>query len=91
MRIITTVPQCKALDLIICTTPPKENYNKNGKKAGRGGTHLWFPALGRQRQVDLLSSRPTWSTKQVPEQPGVLHRETLPQNTNEKLNTIFNP
>jgi hypothetical protein len=36
-----------------------------------------IPALGRQRQADgYLSSRPAWSTKWVPGQPG-LHRETL--------------
>lgn len=33
------------------------------------------PRVGRQRQEDLLSLRLAWSTKQVPEYPG-LHRET---------------
>ena len=37
-----------------------------------------FPALGRQRQVDL-SSRLAWSTELVPGQPG-LYRETLSKN-----------
>jgi len=33
-------------------------------------------ALGRQRQVDLISLRPAWSIEQVPGQPG-LCREIL--------------
>jgi hypothetical protein len=36
-----------------------------------------MPALGRKRQVDLMSWRPAWSIEWVPAQPG-LHRETLP-------------
>jgi hypothetical protein len=41
---------------------------------GGGGASL-VPALSRQRQEDLLlSSRPAWSTEQVPEQPR-LHRK----------------
>ena len=45
----------------------------------------FIPALGRQKQADLLSSRPAWSTQQVPGQPG-LHGEALSQKT--KKNTI---
>ena len=37
---------------------------------------LLMPALRRQRQVNLLSSRPAWSTEGVPGQAPKLHRET---------------
>lgn len=42
---------------------------------GGGGTHLYL-LLGRQRQVDLLSLRPAWSTEQVLGKPDI-QRETL--------------
>jgi hypothetical protein len=44
-----------------------------------------IPVLGRQRQVEFLSSRPAWSTEWVPGQPG-LHRETLSQKTKPQTN-----
>ena len=31
-----------------------------------------------------MSLRPAWSTQQVPGEPGLLHRETLFQNTKKK-------
>ena len=43
-----------------------------------------IPALGRQREEDLMSSRPVWSTKPVLEQPGLLHREALSWKTKGK-------
>lgn len=51
------------------------------------GVVALLPALGRQRQVDHMSSRLAWSTKQVPEQPG-LHRENLSQNKQKQNNNI---
>lgn len=49
------------------------------------------PGLERKRETSLAAGTQSGPVKGVPGQPGVLHRETLPQNTNEKLNTIFNP
>lgn len=52
-----------------------------------------IPALGRQKQADLLSSEPTWSTEQVSGQPG-LHREILSQKIKkekEKETVFLNP
>jgi hypothetical protein len=48
-------------------------------------SHVWWrmpliPALRRQRPGGFLSSRPAWSTKWVPGQPGRF-RETLSQKT----------
>lgn len=40
--------------------------------------HAFSPVFGKQRLADLLSSRPTWSTKEVLGQPG-LHRGTPSQ------------
>jgi hypothetical protein len=45
--------------------------------------HTFNPELERQRQVDLWSLRPTWSTEQLPGQPG-LNRETLFQTKQNK-------
>lgn len=47
-------------------------------------THPLILALGRQSQVDLLSSRPAWSTHQVSQQPG-LPRETLSPKTRNQI------
>jgi hypothetical protein len=44
-----------------------------------------IPALGKQRQGDLFSWRPAWSTEPVPGQPG-LHRETLRGKQKQKTN-----
>ena len=55
-----------------------QSCNKNIKSIV---AHTFIPALARQRQTEFkssLSSRPTWSTEQVPQQLG-LHRETLSQ------------
>jgi hypothetical protein len=51
--------------------------------------YAFIPALERQSQVNLLSSRPAWSTKQVPGQSG-LHTEKpylkkQKQNNNKKV------
>jgi hypothetical protein len=46
-----------------------------------------IPELGRQREAGgSLSSRPAWSTKWVPGQPG-LHRETLSRKTKRTTTT----
>jgi hypothetical protein len=39
--------------------------------------HIFNPSTGRKRQTDSVSSRPAWSTKEVPGQPGLIHIETL--------------
>jgi hypothetical protein len=41
--------------------------------------HTFNPSTQEAEAAGSLSSKPTWSTEQVPGQPG-LHRETLPQN-----------
>ena len=44
-----------------------------------------IPALGRQRQADLVSSMPDWSTERVPGQLGLLHETpVLKKKTNKK-------
>jgi hypothetical protein len=51
-------------------------------------SEAWWPTplfltLGRQNQADLCEFEASWSTKQIPGQPG-LHRETLSQIGNRK-------
>jgi hypothetical protein len=45
--------------------------------------HAFNPSTQEAESGGFLSSRPAWSTKWVPGQPG-LHRETLPQKTKKK-------
>jgi len=45
--------------------------------------HAFNPSTGEAEAGGFLSSRPAWSTKWVPGQPG-LHRETLSQKTKKK-------
>jgi hypothetical protein len=45
--------------------------------------HAFNPSTREVEAGRFLSSRPAWSTKRVPGQPG-LHRETLSQKTNKK-------
>jgi hypothetical protein len=45
--------------------------------------HAFNPSTGEAEAGGFLSSRPAWSTKWVPGQPG-LHRETLSQKTKQK-------
>lgn len=48
-----------------------------GKQQTGGGGILSMPALGGRGRHISVSSSPAWSTKQVPGQPELLHRETL--------------
>lgn len=57
---------------------------KEYRTAECGGTHpsvVWhmrlFPALGRRRQVDILSQRPTWATEFIPRQPEATQRNPV--------------
>jgi hypothetical protein len=43
-----------------------------------------IPALGRQRQADLCEFKASLVYKLNPEQPELLHRETLSQNIKNK-------
>jgi hypothetical protein len=45
--------------------------------------HVFDPSTWEAEAGGFLSSRPVWSTKWVPGQPG-LHRETLSQKTKKK-------
>jgi hypothetical protein len=47
--------------------------------------HTFNPSTWEAEAGGFLSSRPAWSTKRVPGQPG-LHRETLSQNKNKNKN-----
>ena len=70
------------VQLIICACTHTRTINKSLKSWAWWRTPL-TPALGKQRQAGrFLSSRPVWSSKWVPEQPG-LHRETLSGKTNQ--------
>jgi hypothetical protein len=44
------------------------------------------PSTQQAEAGGYLSSKPTWSTKGVPGQPGWLHRETLSQKKKKKKN-----
>ena len=46
------------------------------------GAHAFNPSTWEAEAGGFLSSRPTWSTKGVPGQPG-LHRETLSRKTKQ--------
>lgn len=53
--------------------------------------HAFSPVFGKQRLADLLSSRPTWSTKEVLGQPG-LHRGTPSQKRQKQVGAwVGNP
>jgi hypothetical protein len=45
--------------------------------------HAFNPSTWEAEAGEFLSSRPAWSTEQVPGQPG-LHRETLSRKTKKK-------
>jgi hypothetical protein len=45
--------------------------------------HAFNPSTWEAEAVGFLSSRPAWSTEQVPGQPG-LHRETLSRKTKKQ-------
>jgi hypothetical protein len=47
--------------------------------------HAFNPSTWEAEADGFLSSRPAWSTKRVPEQPG-LYRETLSQKQKQKTN-----
>lgn len=47
--------------------------------------HRPFNPRGRGRQIPVLFE-PSLVYEPVPGQPGLLHRETMPQKTNEKMN-----
>jgi hypothetical protein len=51
--------------------------------------HVFNPSIWEAEAGGFLSSRPTWSTKWVPGQPG-LHRETLSRKkqTNKQITMI---
>jgi hypothetical protein len=49
--------------------------------------HAFNPSTQEAEAGRFLSSRPAWSTKQVPGQPG-LHRETLYQKKKEKKRVL---
>jgi hypothetical protein len=55
---------------------------KNPKPAGHGA-HTFSPSTQEAEAGGFLSSRPAWSTKRVPGQPG-LHRETISQKNQKK-------
>lgn len=59
-----------------------QTFRKRRWKARCGGV-TFYPnnSGGRGRRVSL-SSRPTWSTKKVPRQPGI-HRRSLSRKTNK--------
>jgi hypothetical protein len=46
--------------------------------------HAFNPSTREAEAGEFLSSRPAWSTKWVPGQPG-LHRETLSRKKNKKM------
>jgi hypothetical protein len=50
--------------------------------------HAFNPSTREAEAGRFLSSRPAWSTKRVPGQPG-LHRETLSRKTNKQTNKRF--
>jgi hypothetical protein len=52
-------------------------------------THAFDPSTWEAEAGGFLSSRPAWSTKWVPGQPG-LHRETLSWKTNKQTNKQTN-
>jgi hypothetical protein len=47
--------------------------------------HAFNPSTWEAEAGGFLSSRPAWSTKRVPGQPG-LHRETLSQKKTKETN-----
>ena len=47
--------------------------------------HTFDPSTREAEAGGFLSSRPAWSTKKVPGQPG-LHREALSQETKQQTN-----
>ena len=48
--------------------------------------HTFNPRTREERQADFLSLRPAWSAERVPEQPRLLHRETLGNRIKTKPN-----
>jgi hypothetical protein len=62
------------------TEEEKEEKEEKNKKRGRVVVaHAFNPSTWEAKAGRFLSSRPAWSTKGVPGQPG-LYRETLTQN-----------
>jgi hypothetical protein len=61
----------------------------NFKKSNKPGVveHAFNPSTWEAEAGGFLSSRPAWSTKCVPGQPG-LHRETLSRKTKKKKSQI---
>ena len=55
-------------------------------KLGSGGASLNLSTWEAEARGSV-SSRPAWSTKQVPEQSGLSHRETLSQKAKNQTTT----
>jgi hypothetical protein len=63
---------------------------KNSQTSRAAVTHAFNPSTREAEAGGFLSSRPVWSTKWVPGQPG-LYRETLSRKTKTKQNKIPKP
>jgi hypothetical protein len=61
----------------------ENSRHKNTKKEPGMATHTFNPSTREAEVGRFLSSRPAWSTKWVPGQPG-LYRETLSRKTKKK-------
>jgi hypothetical protein len=55
-------------------------YLKKKNVSRAGVAHAFNPSTSEAEAGGFLSSRPAWSTEEVPEQPG-LYRETLSRKT----------
>jgi len=58
-------------------------WKKKKKKGREVMAHAFDPSTWEAEAGEFLSSRPAWSTKWVPGQPG-LHRETLSEKNKTK-------
>jgi hypothetical protein len=73
-------------------TPQSDSGYPNGALKSRDPgvvAHAFNPCTQEAEAGGFLSSRPAWSTKWVPGQPG-LHRETLSRKTNKQTNKQTN-
>ena len=59
---------------------------KLGEPGGGGGVQLYSQHSGGRGWWISVSSRPSWSTEQVPRHP-MLHKETLSKKLNQTKNT----
>jgi hypothetical protein len=76
------------MDAHIKNKQDKIKWQKEMKSAAQTGmvAHAFNPSTQEAEAGRFLSSRPAWSTKWVPEQPG-LQRETLSQKTKTNKQT----